>query len=76
MKKTMVNTLFLDFYGTLVHEDNNVIDRICRRIKDESPYGPEINDRLNRRRRVNPGDIKADMECTSLIDVLDNLGMA
>lgn len=44
MKHYEVKALFLDFYGTLVYEDGEVISRICERIKKESPCRPEISD--------------------------------
>jgi 2-haloalkanoic acid dehalogenase type II len=39
-----IRVLFLDFYGTLVHEDGEVVSRICERIKKSSPFNPETGD--------------------------------
>jgi len=39
---TRYKVLFLDFYGTLVEEDDEVITRIVRRIADNSPVSSDI----------------------------------
>lgn len=39
-----IKALFLDFYGTLVYEDGEVISRICERIRKASPFSPEARD--------------------------------
>ncbi|WP_078551985.1 HAD family hydrolase [Bacillus alkalicellulosilyticus] len=32
-----IKAIFLDFYGTVVHEDEKIINRICQQIKENSP---------------------------------------
>jgi hypothetical protein len=39
-----IKTLFIDYYGTLVFEDSDVILKICERIKKTSSYKPDIKD--------------------------------
>lgn len=39
-----IKALFLDFYGTLVYEDGEVISRICEKIRKMSPYCPETRE--------------------------------
>ena len=39
-----IKALFLDFYGTLVYEDGEVISRICENIRKASPYCPETRE--------------------------------
>jgi len=39
-----IKALFLDFYGTLVYEDGEVISRICKKIRKASPYCPETRE--------------------------------
>lgn len=36
--------IFLDFYGTLVEEDNEIIDRIVQRIANDSPISNDPNE--------------------------------
>lgn len=42
-----IKVLFLNFYGTLVYEDEEIIKRICMRIKKDSSYKFEIVDILS-----------------------------
>ena len=39
-----IKALFLDFYGTLVYEDGEVISRICEKIRKVSPDYPKTKD--------------------------------
>jgi 2-haloalkanoic acid dehalogenase type II len=39
-----IKALFLDFYGTVVHEDDDIIPIICNEIKDESKIECDIKD--------------------------------
>ncbi|MET3549445.1 2-haloacid dehalogenase/putative hydrolase of the HAD superfamily [Paenibacillus favisporus] len=39
-----IKAIFLDFYGTLVHEDDDIIPNICQEIKENASEGCEISD--------------------------------
>ncbi|MEN6313965.1 MAG: HAD family hydrolase [Clostridiaceae bacterium] len=39
-----IKALFLDFYGTLVYEDGEIINRICEKIRKTSPYCPDTRE--------------------------------
>jgi 2-haloalkanoic acid dehalogenase type II len=42
-----IKALFLDFYGTLVHEDDEIVRKMCERICNESPCRPETGEIKN-----------------------------
>jgi len=39
-----IKAIFLDFYGTLVHEDDEIIHMICNKIKDNATEEYEVRD--------------------------------
>lgn len=39
-----IKAIFLDFYGTLVHEDDEIIPIICQKIKDSSNLNVELDE--------------------------------
>ncbi|NMO98174.1 HAD family hydrolase [Paenibacillus lemnae] len=39
-----IKAIFLDFYGTLVHEDDDIIPLICQEIQDSSPEACDIRE--------------------------------
>lgn len=39
-----IKAIFLDFYGTLVHEDDDIIPLICKEIQENSMEECEVSD--------------------------------
>ncbi|HOJ11028.1 MAG TPA: hypothetical protein PK733_10605 [Clostridiales bacterium] len=67
-----IKALLLDFYGTLVYEDGEVISRVCEKIRKMSPYCPETREIATYwwEKFFSSGDNRADIECYNLLDLV------